>query len=225
MPGRKRKERYINLSSILFDAESISLEAMDEELVILPSQDSTDAPLENCIMADVHQWDSVVHTINKVTSTLCQLKGLVGKNIESLDNLVLFVEAKLGTVPPGMGLDDCASVWDHMIILPNQIVELTQTLSQPKELVAKVEEMLSPGLAEARRNLTTQVETNLNEVKTNLSHVMEYVKILGLEQEKLSKMLLNGQQNAPLTLMANKQLRDQLKELKREIRGSHLSSW
>ena len=69
------------------------------------------------------------------------------------------------------------------------------------------------------------METNLNEVKTNLSHVMECVKILGLEQEKLSKMLLNGQQNAPSTLMANKQLRDQLKELKREIRGSHLSSW
>jgi hypothetical protein len=86
MPGWKRKERYADLSSSSFDRDSISLEAMDEDLVILPSQDSADAPLEDRIASVVNQWESVVHMINKVSSTLCKLKDSVGEDVESLDN-------------------------------------------------------------------------------------------------------------------------------------------
>jgi hypothetical protein len=103
-PGRKRKDRYENLSvssKLFYGPGRYSISGSEDteegDLVILPSEDLVHLPLEEKVTNVNKQLDSVVNSLQKLTGAVRQLRTAVGTDFQELESRLLGVEARLGT--------------------------------------------------------------------------------------------------------------------------------
>jgi hypothetical protein len=125
-PGQKRKERYddTNLPSVDEDSVAIAkrgsmLESlgMEDELVIIPSQDSQELTEEERVTHILSQWELLVNSVNKLAAGYRSLRASIGDDLESLETKLVNVETNLGSALPMLGFDDCISAWDGLALL------------------------------------------------------------------------------------------------------------
>ncbi len=205
-PGRKRKERYdaIDVSppgaskSVLTTGTT----SFDEEIVLLPSQDTQEISREEQISSVLAQWDSIINIINRTSSVIRSLKLSVGEDLESLETKISMVDASVGKPPDGTGFDDCVSVWDGLFLLKNNLenlVRTTETLQEsfhqslqqavsPQEQEAKMQRMVQ----DFRQETLAKTDKSFAEVRAGINSLAEFAKILSAEQEKLTERIIDG---------------------------------
>jgi hypothetical protein len=203
-PRRKRKARYEE--PILGDGDSLFLtpgkrdqgrgsrDSGDDELVILPSEDSEDQGPEEHLVIIIAQWGQVVGAINKIGSSVHALRGTMSEDIGDLESKLLDVDARVGTLPLQGGFEDCGTLCDG----------LSQLWSHRTDLVAKCDALkaafvgevnaassrLSNQIQSVREEMDRKVARNLMEIQAAFEGVGDAIKVLGAEQEKLTEHVL-----------------------------------
>ncbi len=83
------------------------------------------------------QWDLLVTSMNKLTSTMKAFKVAEMQDFEDVDVKVLGLDARVGQKPSELDrFDDCAMVWDGLTFLHGSMQELMASHSQIKQMVA-----------------------------------------------------------------------------------------
>jgi hypothetical protein len=202
-PGRKRKKHYyemnIEKSEVLSPAKhDLGLQtgssSFEDEIVVIPSQDTQDVSDEECLVRIILQWNLVVSTVNKLASVTGKLRTAVGEDLEALESKILDVNASLGSIPKIQPFQDCISAWDGLTYANHGIsnlTQLTETLLQKLEATEQMQqEKIKCCVAECLKEYASKFDKSMIELQGSLSNIADFVKLLGLEQEKLSERIL-----------------------------------
>ena len=201
-PGRKRKARYEDplLGEALFatpgkrDPSLARNASFEEELVILPSIDSEDQTPEERMMYVVSQWNQMVSTINKLGGNITTIRGFMAEDVSDLDARVLEVDSRVGNLPGKGGFEECGTVCDALAYLLSAQTDLKAHIDGDR--IARVTEA---DAREAATNLRLQtlheeLDTKLNksliEIQAAFDGIGDTLKLLSLEQERLTEQVL-----------------------------------
>jgi hypothetical protein len=122
-PGRKCKNQYeeVKVSSMNLmltpAVEKLHEVLFDDEIKILPSEDSSDLPHEDRVGNMIAQWDQVIATVNKIGLGLGWLQSNVLGDVMSLEGRLLRTDVRVGVPPSTQSFEDCGSVWDGLELL------------------------------------------------------------------------------------------------------------
>jgi len=205
-PGRKRKERYEDLTGstgVLFTPQKAVgglLDSEDGEIVILPSEDSSDySPTAKMdMMRD--QWDQVVGGLNKVSQNMAKFKTLCGKEVGAVEERLLQLDARVGLPPPGQRFEDCGSVWDGLAMVENNAQEIKLAIEDARFKSDAAVDALDVRLTQTFRDEKATSERVFNtaivETQAAIKEIAEVVHILAQEQERLTTNALQSSSSA-----------------------------
>ncbi len=100
--------------------------SLDDELFIIPSEDSQEKTAEERLGYMLRQRDFMVSTMNQVTSSLKSFKLTVGDDPEDFESRLIGVDARVGVSPIGTDFEDCGSVCDGRILMDNNVREIVR---------------------------------------------------------------------------------------------------
>ncbi len=166
-------------------------------MVILPSEDSQDQTPEGKTATILGQWDSVVSSINKLSAAIKWLRSATGTDLQKLESMPLRVDAGLGVAPSELGDDDCGSAWDGLILLNSHISDIARSQDGLQASVGaalnSVDEKIDNAPEVHQRAVNQKVEKLAGELQVALNGLVDFVKLLSVEQEKLTESVLTGQ--------------------------------
>jgi len=204
-PGRKRKARYEDppAGGDLFvtpGKREPSLHpgnSFEGELVILPSVDSDEQGVDERMGLVLSQWNHVVGTINRLGGSLAHMKSVMADDVEDLDTRVLEVDSRVGLLPSQGVFADCGTVCDALALLRSAIAELSAKVDLDKagrsSEMNENEARLMRVVQSSRDELERKVNLSLIEVQAAFEGIGDTLKVLSLEQEKLTeRVLLSG---------------------------------
>jgi hypothetical protein len=200
-PGRKRKERLDEVRDLvgaLFTPSSKGKFRDDDsagsDIVILPSEDSSDLAFEDRLANVVAQWDQVVLAVNKAGTGLAKLRANMASDLNEMEGRVLSIDARLGLIPNGVVFEDCVTVWDGLTLIHTMVKELGSSLDSHKgtvnRMVANVETQVAQEVSKERTTLEAATRINMGEIQQAIETVADFTKVLALEQEKLTEVML-----------------------------------
>jgi hypothetical protein len=169
--GQKRKDWYQDSTLALESSADISEKSPhlrttnsfgSNNLVILPSLDSQEPMSKEWMLAMLGQWDRVVSTINKSSSSMVKkLQAAIDEDFNSLEGKLLDLRVNLGMVPVDSGFEDCISAWDGLLLMHNKVeaITLAQEATQSELLQhSLMEDRIKKALLDSQQQAKAQTE-------------------------------------------------------------------
>ena len=227
-PGCKRKNCYeeVKVSSmnlmLTLAVEKPHEVLFDDEIKILPLEDSSDLPHEDRVGNKIAQWDQVIATVNKIGLGLGCLQFNVLGCVMSLEGRLLRTDVRMGVPPSTQSFEDCGSVWDGLELLNSNTRDVMAALeahtTQVGETANKIEERLKRALQEERRTLEMSTRSGLGCTQQAMSDLAEFIKLLAVEQEKLTEtVVMRGETNSLASLVEINGLKTKLRLLEAKL--------
>ena len=107
-------------------------DSQDEEIVILPSEDSSDSSPGAKLDITREQWDQVIGVVNRLSHLLTKTRSTFGIEVCEVEDKLLKLDARVGVPPPGQKFEDCGSVWDGLSMIENNTQELKSSVDEVK---------------------------------------------------------------------------------------------
>lgn len=123
----------------------------------------------------------------------------VGDDPEDFESRLIGVDARVGVSPIGTDFEDCGSVCDGRILMDNNVKEVAKIGEIVRDALAAVlnanNGRITQMVEQNQRTSAAKMEKMFKEVQTALNGVLDFVRVLGMEQEKLTERSLSGQVN------------------------------
>jgi hypothetical protein len=134
--------------------------------------------------------------MNHIISSLKAFKLTVGDDLEDFETRLLGVDARVGVAPNGAEFEHCRSVWDGLCLMDNNVKEVTKLGEIVRDTTATALDATNGRIAQAlelhQKSSSAKTEKMFEDVQTALNEIVDFVRVLGLEQEKLSERFLSG---------------------------------
>jgi hypothetical protein len=188
-PNRKRKSLAEGSAPSRKDPDSVEilssrgsdLSELDFVQVLPLKEESLAGSPGNQLSAMIRQWDVIVNGVNKMTGTLKQLGGYTIDELDSLEEKLLGVEAKIGTPGSADLFEDCGTVWDGLTLLQSKLSLKSQAVFNFEQtcnsLDASIDTRIDAKLAAAQ----VQSSREMSALGTGLKEVAEFVNLLHQE--------------------------------------------
>jgi hypothetical protein len=205
-PAHRRKVRYEEemLAGTLFATPGKrggGRDSFDEEIVIIPSVDSSDQSPEEKMAMMMTQWNPVVLLVNKLGSQVQNLRSMVLEDLEDVDTKVMDLDARVGSPPARAGIDDCGTVWDGLSLLKSLITDLSGKVEKADRAeVVQLRNKVDQLAVELKLDTEAKLRRYVEDVQGVLDSVGEALEVLGSEQEKLTELVLQKPNRDPSTI-------------------------
>ncbi len=169
-----------------YDASSsMSASEDDFDLLILPSEDSSDKTPEEKINLLLSQWDALVGSVTKVSDVVRRLRKSHETDVETLDDKINAVDAMIGRCEKDSLKDDCISVWDGIVYLHNTVESLTASFKTLERTIVTLGADVH-GKFKANETSLTKV---INDMSTGFQDLANFTKALNDEQALIGQHL------------------------------------
>jgi len=141
--------------------------------------------------------------LNKMGSNLHALCSLVSEDVVEMDAKVIRTEACIGVMPLGTGFDDCRTVWEGLQLVNHVWKDAIGTLTPAQEAMLEALRQLEARLAHGVKNLEgachlgqQKIDKDFRELQSALMEMATAIQMLGVEQERLTELFLQGNTSA-----------------------------
>ncbi len=182
----------------------------DLELVILPSEDSSDKTPEERLSLLLMQWGSLVGSMSKVSEVVRRLKRTHEFDMEAMEDRINTVDALVGRCEKEPMKEDCISAWDGITLLHTTVESLTKSFNTLEQTVVALG-------AEVQGKIQTNeiaLKNAVDDMAKGLQDLASFVTALNDEQILIGQRLASV--NPGLAVSSLNVERD-LRELKARI--------
>jgi hypothetical protein len=184
-------------------------------MIVISSASSEEMSPDEKLGVMSQQWDEVVTSLNRLTGAFKRFRASVGSELESCEDRITGVDAKIGYPTKGSILDECVTTWDGILSNRGELEDMRRDFEESKQGLSEISASNLEAVTELKRGTSASLST----VNSHIEELATIVKALSDEQAVVTTQVqLN---TSPISEAAFRDLQIQVRRMQ-DDRGAAL---